>query len=314
MMQAKIDAAIQEKLDYLVEFRVIWPDHSVHWRTSSGHALYDDAGHVTRMSGITVDIDERKYAEERLHLQAAALGAAANAIVITNVRGAIVWVNDAFTTMTGYSKEEVLGKNPRLLKSAEQPDAYYADLWSTISSGKVWRGEIVNKRKDGTIYAEEMTITPVTQDGVAYNTHFVAIKQDITKRRQAQAALVESERRYRLLFDNMLEGFAYCEMLFDERGRPIDFVYLSVNSAFGRLTGLQNVVGKRVTEVIPGIRESQRDLFERYGRVALTGEPERFEIEVKALGIWFSISAYAAGNGHFVATFDNISTPSNHHK
>ncbi len=306
MMRAKIDEALQEKRDYAVEFRVVWPDNSVHWRMSTGQAFYDDAGHVKRMSGVTMDIDERKYAEERLHLQAAALGAAANAIVITDFRGAIVWVNDAFTTMTGYSKEEVLGKNPRLLKSGEQPDGYYASLWSTISSGKVWRGEIVNRRKDGTNYAEEMTITPVTQDGIAYDTHFVAIKQDITERRRTQDALVESEERYRSLFENMLEGFAYCEMLFDERGCPIDFVYLAVNSAFGKLTGLENVVGKRVTEVIPGIRDSQRDLFERYGRVVLTGEPERFEIEVKALGIWFSISAYAAGSRCFVATFDNI--------
>src|ERR1022692_2391893 len=128
----------------------------------------------------------------------------------------------------------------------------------------------------------------------------------ISGRRRAQAAMAESERRYRSLFENMLEGVAYCETLFDDRGRPIDFVYLDVNNAFGTLTGLENVVGKRVTEVIPGIKESQPELFERYGRVALTDEPERFEIELKALGRWFSISAYSAGNGCFVATLDNI--------
>jgi PAS domain S-box-containing protein len=104
----------------------------------------------------------------------------------------------------------------------------------------------------------------------------------------------------------MLEGFAHCEMLFDDRGRPIDFVYLAVNSAFGKLTGLQNVVGKKFTEVIPESKDSQPELFERYSRVVLTGKPERFEIEIKALGMWFSISAYGAGKGCFVATFDNI--------
>jgi len=125
----------------------------------------------------------------------------------------------------------------------------------------------------------------------------------ISGRRRAQAAMAESERRYRSLFENMLEGFAYCEMLFDDRGRPIDFVYLDVNRAFGKLTGLANVVGKRFTEVIPG---GNPELFERYGRVVLTGEPESFEIEIKALGMWFSISAHGAGKGCFVATFDNI--------
>jgi diguanylate cyclase (GGDEF)-like protein/PAS domain S-box-containing protein len=123
---------------------------------------------------------------------------------------------------------------------------------------------------------------------------------------QVQDAMAESERRYRSLFENMLEGFAHCEMLFDDRGCPMDFVYLDVNGAFGRLTGLKNVVGKRFTEVIPGGKDSQPELFERYGRVVLTGKQENFEIEIKALGMWFSISAYSAGEGRFVAIFDNI--------
>ena len=94
-----------------------------------------------------MDIDERKRTEERLYLQAATLEVAANAIVITDSRGTIESVNNAFTTLTGYSKEEVLGKNPRLLKSGKQPEGFYGDLWSTITSGKVWQGEIVNRRK-----------------------------------------------------------------------------------------------------------------------------------------------------------------------
>jgi diguanylate cyclase (GGDEF)-like protein/PAS domain S-box-containing protein len=123
---------------------------------------------------------------------------------------------------------------------------------------------------------------------------------------RAQDAMADSESRYLSLFENMLDGFAYCEMLFDDGGRPTDFVYLAVNDAFGTLTGLRNVVGKRFTEVIPKGKDSQPELFERYGRVALTGTPERFEIEIRALGKWFSISAYGVGKGCFVATFDNI--------
>ena len=129
---------------------------------------------------------------------------------------------------------------------------------------------------------------------------------EISGRSRVQDAMTESEARYRSLFENMLEGFAYCEMLFDDRGRPTDFVYLAVNGAFGTLTGLRNVVGKKFTDVIPREKDSQPELFERYGRVVLTGTPERFEIEIKALGMWFSISAYGAGKGCFVATFDNI--------
>jgi diguanylate cyclase (GGDEF)-like protein/PAS domain S-box-containing protein len=123
-------------------------------------------------------------------LQSAALEAAANAIVITDFRGTIQWVNHAFTTLTGYSTEEVLGKNPRLLKSGKQSQSFYADLWSTVSSGKVWHGELINTRKDGTTYIEEQTITPLAQNvGEANWTHFIAIKQDITERKRAEKEL-----------------------------------------------------------------------------------------------------------------------------
>jgi PAS domain S-box-containing protein len=103
----------------------------------------------------------------------------------------------------------------------------------------------------------------------------------------------------------MLEGFAYCRMIYDQ-GCAQDFIYLDVNRSFESLTGLKNVVGKRVSEVIPGIRESDGELFETYGRVALTGKPERFELYVKALQMWFSISVYSPEKEHFVAVFDVI--------
>jgi diguanylate cyclase (GGDEF)-like protein/PAS domain S-box-containing protein len=197
MVGDAINAAIEEKREYGLEFRVVWPDGSVHWQAAKGRAFYDQTGHTTRMAGISMDIDERKHAEERLYLQVAALEAAANAIVITDSDGTIVWVNHAFTVMTGYSKEEALGNNPRLLKSGKQPESYYADLWSTISSGEVWRGEIVNRRKDGTTYPEEMTITPVTRHvGNTANRYFVAIKQDITQRKDA-----EKQVRYLAYYD-----------------------------------------------------------------------------------------------------------------
>lgn len=118
--------------------------------------------------------------------------------------------------------------------------------------------------------------------------------------------LLEShEERYRSLSENMLEGFAYCRMLFDD-DRPQDFVYLHVNSSFGRLTGLKDVVGKKITEVIPGVREAYPILFETYGRVALTGQPEKFELYLEPLAAWLSISVFSTEKEHFIAVFENI--------
>ena len=119
-------------------------------------------------------------------------------------------------------------------------------------------------------------------------------------------SLRESEKRYHSLFENMLEGFAYCRMIYDDNGHPADFIYLDVNSGFERLTGLTDVTGKKVTEAIPGVKELTPELFEIYGRVALTGNPEKFEIDFKPLGKQLSISVYSPEKGYFVAVFDDV--------
>jgi PAS domain S-box-containing protein len=125
--------------------------------------------------------------------------------------------------------------------------------------------------------------------------------------REEETALRESEKRYRSLFENMMEGSAYCRMIYDDRGRPADWVYLDVNTAFERLTGLKDVVGKRVLEVIPDIREQTPELFDTYGRVASTRVPEEFEIDFKPLNIWLQVSVFSPEKGYFVAVFWDIS-------
>jgi two-component system NtrC family sensor kinase len=160
--------------------------------------VLDAAGNVSVIAVIAHDITKRKLAEQTTRLQTAALESAASGVLISDRNGQIQWVNPAFTRLTGYSAEETLGKTPRILKSGKQPPAFYEELWATILRGEMWNGEIVNRQKDGSLYHEEMTITPVHSANGTLN-HFVAIKQNITERKRAEeelrfkTALLETE-------------------------------------------------------------------------------------------------------------------------
>ena len=201
--------------------------------------IKDSTGLITGASAIARDITLRKRAEEQLKLQSAVLEAAANAIVITDFEGTIVWANHAFTAMTGYSKEEALGNNLRLLKSGAQPESYYAELWSTISSGKVWQGEIVNRRKDGKTYTEEMTITPVSRDvGNPADRYFIAIKQDITERRRAEEELYRAHQMLQTVLNTIPQRVFW---------KDRNCTYVGCNRAFATDAGLNNpaeIIGK----------------------------------------------------------------------
>jgi two-component system NtrC family sensor kinase len=139
-----------------------------------------------------------------LQLRLLALDATANAVVITDRDGSIVWVNRAFTDLTGFSADEAVGRTPTILKSGEQEPRVYRDLWATIRAGRVWRGRLVNRRKDGSVYTEDETITPVTgADGAI--THFIAVKQDVTEFQEVRERLEARDDLFRILLENALD-------------------------------------------------------------------------------------------------------------
>jgi PAS domain S-box-containing protein len=150
-------------------------------------------GQVISVLGIARDVTERKRTESKLHLQDAALRASANAVVITDRAGTIQWVNPAFSRLTGYSADEAIGRTPRIIRSGRHEKAFYEKMWATIAIGNVWRGELVNRRKDGSFYTEDMTITPVRgQKGDI--THFIAIKQDVTEQKELEEKFLQSQK------------------------------------------------------------------------------------------------------------------------
>ena len=170
---------------YLQEYRMFRRDGSMLWVRDTAEIERDGQGKPLKMQGVLYDITENKDAGAALRLQSAALEAAANAIVIADVEGVIQWVNAAYSRLTGYSIEDAVGQHTRILFSGMQDQAFYKNLWDTILAGQVWHGELVNKRKDGSLYHEEQTITPLT-DSSGRITHFIGVKQEISERKQSE--------------------------------------------------------------------------------------------------------------------------------
>ena len=160
------------------------------------------------------DITERKATEEQLSVLVRAIEQSPTSVVVTDTQGRIEFVNPRFSAITGYSSDEALGQNLRILKSGMTPDALYRDLWETISDGREWQGEMLNRRRDGTLFWEQVSISPV-KNLSGKVTHFVAVKEDITERKRVQQALEESERRFR----EMLEHVDLLALLLDCEGR-----------------------------------------------------------------------------------------------
>ncbi len=146
-----------------------------------------------RFMGILTDVTERQRAEAEQARLASAIAHAGEAVVITDPQGTIQYVNPAFERVTGYSREEVVGRNPRVLRSGQQDAAFYAGLWETILRGETWSGVLVNRRKDGTPFEEEATISPV-RDTEGRIVNFVAVKRDVTAQRQLEGQLRQAQR------------------------------------------------------------------------------------------------------------------------
>jgi diguanylate cyclase (GGDEF)-like protein/PAS domain S-box-containing protein len=218
-------------------------------------------------------------------------------ILLIDDNGHILEANERALEAYGFSHEEILKMEIgelQVLAGKEQNPVYpsSAGLFQTL-----------HRRKDGSLFPVEQSERLIETGG---RRIVQAILRDITEQQRTAQALAASERRYRMLFENMLEGFAYCQLEF-ENDVAVDFTYLEVNAAFTRLTGLTDVIGKKVSQVIPGIRQSNPELFDVYRRVALSGIPERFEVYIDRLDIWLSITVYSTDPGCFIAVFDNIS-------
>ncbi len=157
------------------------------------YPIVDGRGKVSQIIEYCLDVTERKRVEEDRHRLATAIEQSADSVVITDSQGTIQYVNPAFERLTGYARDEVVGRNPRILKSGKQSAAFYSQLWKTLSAGRVWRGRLVNKTRDGRLVEEDATISPV-MDASGKIVNYVAVKHDVTTEVQLQKQLVQAQK------------------------------------------------------------------------------------------------------------------------
>lgn len=223
---------------------------------------------------VVVDMTERRRVAERLRQLSQAVEQSPVSILITDAQGAIEYVNPRFTVVSGYSYEEAAGKTPRILKSGVQPPAFYERLWKTITSGREWRGELCNRRKDGQLYWESASISPITNEN-GQITHFLAVKEDITEQKAAQEALRASQQLLESTFNSLQDAV----LIVDSASEHIIDCNPAFTSVFGY--GREEALGMPTTSL--HATGAAARVYEQRVRQAAAGQGflHRFETQMR---------------------------------
>jgi PAS domain S-box-containing protein len=225
------DTNFYKKIWYALQHDYVWKGEilnkckngELYWTLETISPIKNEEGDTTHYLAIQEDITERKRLEKMLHKFSEAVKQSGNIISITDLKGTIEFVNQAFSTITGYSYEEAIGKTPKILNSGKQTPEFYKNLWTTIQRGKVWQGELINKRKNEELFWVWETISPI-KDQMGKTTNFLVVQEDITERKHTEEKLRK--------FSRVIEQSANVIVITDLNGK-IEFV----NPVFSRQTG-----------------------------------------------------------------------------
>jgi PAS domain S-box-containing protein len=248
--------AIQNNESFSIDHRIVLSNGVIKWVNEQGEIIPGEGGNGTMLMGIVQDITERKQVEENLINSLKEISDykyaldASSIVAITNQKGIITYANKNFCKISKYSERELVGQDHRIINSGYHSKQFIKDLWATIANGKIWRGELKNKAKDGTIYWVDTTIVPfLNKEGKPYQ--YIAIRADITQRKISEELQRELEEKVKDqtaeligVFEKISEGF----MVLDK-----DFRYKYVNRRLGEMTGHdpQSLIGKSVWEEFP---------------------------------------------------------------
>ena len=228
-------ALVDEDLEVITSGRPIYGKERT-WTAPDGRTYAEDISKIpfssslskgTAVLGISVDITERKRAEAERERLMSAIEQAAEAVLITDAEATIRYANPAFERITGYTRDEAIGQNPRILKSGEHDNVFYKRMWDTLTRGETWSGQFINKKKDGTLFTEEATISPV-RDASGKTTNYVAVKRDITQEIKLEGQLRQAQKMEAVGqlaggvahdFNNLLQAIlGYGDLALDEAG------------------------------------------------------------------------------------------------
>ncbi|MGW8301496.1 MAG: PAS domain S-box protein [Desulfobacterales bacterium] len=219
-----------------IDDEILWRKDGTYFPVEYSSVPIDKNGTIKGSVVVFSDITERKKAEQELQKLSSAIEQSQVSVVITDPDGVIEYVNPKFSEVTGYRFDEAVGQNPRVLNSGTQSPEFYKDMWGTIKAGRVWQGEFANKKKNGEVFWENATISPL-RNKEEQITHFVAVKEDITERKQAEEARKDSEQRLAQII-NFLPDPTF---VIDNEGKVVTW-----NRAMEKLTGVaaDEMVGK----------------------------------------------------------------------
>jgi PAS domain S-box-containing protein len=262
--KAYTDSVINKK-PYNIIHRILLDGERVKYVQERCRTEYNEAGEAVRSIGTVQDITEQQHAEETRILLGTAIEQTEDCIVVTDVYGNIQYVNPSFERNTGYSSEEVVGKNPRILKSGRQDPDFYQKMWVTLSSGEVWKGHLINRKKDGSLFEEEATISPIF-DNNGEISNYVAVKRDVTEVLDIEKKLQQSQKMEAIGtlaggiahdFNNLLTIIlGYTDMVREEAGPE---------SAISPLLDAVTQAGTRAVEMVQQILTFSRQIDDERG-------------------------------------------------
>ncbi len=274
------------------------PDGTIVWANSSLTRLDDERGHPHTVLAVTVDLSDRKQAQERLRESQeryrAIFNQAMTGVACTDLNGKLMLVNQKYCDITGYSAVELSQLRMQEITHSEDLPRNVELFNRMVAEGEPFEIEKRYIRKDGSLVWVNNKVSAIC-DREGKPQSVVAIVLDITSRKQAEAQFRQSEAKYRTLFNSIDEGFCLIEVLFDETGKAFDYRFLEANPAFEKHTGLVDAIGKTVRQLVP---QHEAHWFEIYGEIALTGVPARFENSAAELGRFYDVYAFRVGEPH----------------